>query len=46
MDEAAGIDDNDVRLCFIVCDFITVLYQQAEHVLGVHKVFVTAKGNK
>ena len=46
MDEAAGIDDNDVRLCFIVCDLITVLYQQAEHVLGVHKVFVTAKGNK
>ena len=37
-DEAAGVDDDDVRVCFVVRDLVVIAAEQAEHALGVDEI--------
>ena len=46
MDEAACIDNNDVCFYFIVHQCKAVRPKNAKHDFGIHKVFITAQGNK
>ena len=46
MDKAAGVDDDDVRLCLIIRHLISPRRKQAEHHLCVHQVLVAPEGDK
>src|SRR5439155_24932884 len=46
LDEATGVDDNDVGAVRVGRQRVAVLGQLAEHALGVDQVLGTAKANK
>ena len=43
--EAAGIDHRRIRFILVICDLIPVFGKDAEHFLGIDKIFVAAEGN-
>ena len=45
VDEPAGINQQDIRLLRILCQFETLCFQKAQGGLGVHPVLVAAEGN-
>ena len=45
LDEAAGVDEDDLRLGGIVDDLVAPVAQHAQHVFRIHQIFRAAQGN-
>ena len=45
-DEAAGIDDDGLRLFLVIRKGMSLLFQKTQHHLGIHEILVAAKGSK
>ena len=44
--KAAGIDYDNICFCLIVRELISFLFQELQHHLGIHQVFIAAKRYK